>query len=73
MSPGEYVARLEELVGAGHDAEALDLAACFGSEVAPRLDAETFFRVSALLEGAELAISTTTARPEPAEGSTILD
>jgi len=63
MNPREYVARLEEFVRDGHDAEALDLAERFGSEVAPQLDAETFFRISALLEGAELAMSTALSQP----------
>ena len=66
MTPSEYISRIEDLIREGRDEEALDLAARVGPEMMARLPAEGFWRVSSLLEGAELAVSVEGApRVEP--------
>jgi hypothetical protein len=63
MTPREYLAKLNALIGAGRDEDALELAARVGPDVTPKLTDEQFFRVSSMLEGAELAVSTGEAVP----------
>ncbi len=67
MTPHAYLEQIDELISKGRDEEALDLAARFSLEIMPLLSAEEFFRVSAALEGAELAVSTSDARQSAAE------
>ena len=57
MNPQEYVAQVEALLRSGRDEEALEFAARFSPTTMPLLGADDFFRVSAALEAAELAIS----------------
>lgn len=57
MNPRDFVIRIDALITAGRDQDALELAACFASAVMPQLAPEDFFRVSSMLEGAELAVS----------------
>ena len=68
MTPREYAARLDELIRAGRDEDALLLAARVGTRIASLLSAEEFVRISSLLEGAELALSTSTERPSARSG-----
>ena len=56
MTPDEYIGQLGDLVAAGRDQEALDLAARRESEVSPPLSAEQIDRVGGLLESAITAL-----------------
>ncbi len=61
MTPREYIERLAELIAAARDEDALELATIVGPDITPRLSADQFLRVSAMLESAEMAVSFTRA------------
>jgi hypothetical protein len=61
MTPRDYMDRIAELIAAERDEEALQLADTVGRDITPRMSAEEFLRVAAMLESAELAVSVTRA------------
>lgn len=56
MTPAEYVDRLGQLIAAGKDWEALDLASQVGGELLPKLTREELMHVLGMMESAQLAV-----------------
>jgi hypothetical protein len=56
MTPAMYVKRIEQLVAAARDREALDLAARVGPSMRDALSAEQFHKLGWILESAVMAV-----------------
>jgi hypothetical protein len=62
MTPQQYVEHLEALIASGRDQEALDFAEQVGPAPLWQLSADDFERVTAMMEGAQMAVSAAQAR-----------